>query len=391
MGKIIAIANHKGGVGKTTSVANIGAALARKGKRVLLLDLDAQQNLTFFFLKEDEVETSIYDALRGEAALPIVNVKENLDLTPSSIDLARAELDLSGRIAREYILKNLLADVKDNYDYILLDCPPSLGIITYNALVAATDLYIVLTAEALPYKGLTMLEEVVGELKALNKDLEVSGVFITRYNNRSLNNIVVEQIRERYGSKVFSTKIRENIAVAEAPLMGKDIFSYAPECNGAKDYEALTDEIIKRMEKDDAIFFFKEFGGDYGYSVGEFVGEPNEDGEQNYRGYSFTRTKERVEFSILHDREDFLSEDEVEQLREKEDDMSLHKISRDTFLKIGQLYEETAKKLSALGYESRDFLNMEEIEDLPDEEKRSSASDILDDAVWEAMRITGQA
>jgi len=249
MGKIIAIANHKGGVGKTTSVANIGAALARKGKRVLLLDLDAQQNLTFFFLKEDEVETSIYDALRGEAALPIVNVKENLDLTPSSIDLARAELDLNAKIAREGILKKLLAGVADNYDYILLDCPPSLGTITYNALVAANDLYITLTAEALPYKGLTMLEEVVEEIKSLNKELSISGVLITRYNNRNLNALVEEQIRERYGSKVFDTKIRENIAVAEAPLEGVDIFEYAPDSNGAKDYGSLSEEIISRYEE----------------------------------------------------------------------------------------------------------------------------------------------
>lgn len=245
MAKIIAVANHKGGVGKTTSVANIGAALARKGKRTLLIDLDAQQNLTFFFLK-DEAEVSVYDALTGKAALPILQVRENLYLTPSSIDLARAELDLSARIAREGILKNLLAEVAGDYDFILLDCPPSLGIVTYNALVAATDLFITLTAEALPYKGLTMLEEVVEEIKALNRDLSISGVFITRYNNRNLNNIVVEQIRERYGSKVFDTKIRENIALAEAPLEGVDIFEYAPDSNGAKDYESLTDEIISR-------------------------------------------------------------------------------------------------------------------------------------------------
>ena len=246
MTKIIAIANHKGGVGKTTSVANIGVALSKKGKRVLLVDLDAQQNLTFFFLKEEEAEVSIYDALRGKASLPVLHIQENLDLTPSSIDLARAEQDLSGRIAREYILKNLLDEVAGNYDYILLDCPPSLGVVTYNALVASTDLYISLTAEALPYKGLTMLEEVVGELQALNKDLAISGVFITRYNNRNLNNIVAEQIKARYGDKVFNTKIRENIAVAEAPLAGEDIFSYAPESNGAKDYEALADEVLSR-------------------------------------------------------------------------------------------------------------------------------------------------
>ena len=245
MSRIIAIANHKGGVGKTTSVVNIGAALARRGKKTLLIDLDAQQNLTFFFLK-DEAEVSVYDALTGKAALPIINVKENLDLTPSSIDLARAELDLSGRIAREQILKNLLADVAGNYDYILLDCPPSLGIVTYNAFVAATDVFIPLTAEALPYKGLTMLEDVVGEIRQLNRGLSISGVIVQRYNNRNLNNIVVEQIKERYGSKVFDTKIRENIALAETPLEGVDIFEYAPSSNGAKDYESLTDEIVNK-------------------------------------------------------------------------------------------------------------------------------------------------
>ena len=248
MARIIAIANHKGGVGKTTSVANIGAALAMRGKRTLLIDLDAQQNLTFSFLKE-EAEISVYDAMLGKAALPILRIKENLYLTPSSIDLARAELDLNAKIAREGILKKLLAGVADNYDYILLDCPPSLGTITYNALVAANDLYITLTAEALPYKGLTMLEEVVEEIKSLNKELSISGVLITRYNNRNLNALVEEQIRERYGSKVFDTKIRENIAVAEAPLEGVDIFEYAPDSNGAKDYGSLSEEIISRYEE----------------------------------------------------------------------------------------------------------------------------------------------
>ena len=248
MARIIAIANHKGGVGKTTSVANIGAALARKGRKTLVVDLDAQQNLTFFFLR-GEAEVSVYDALKGEEPLPVLRIKDNLFLTPSSIDLARAELDLSGRMAREWILKGLLADIDKDFDYILLDCPPSLGVLTYNALVAANELFITLTAEALPYKGLTMLEDVVREIKVFNKGLSISGVFITRYNNRNLNNMVVEQIRERYGSSVFDTMIRENIALAEAPLEGKDIFEYAPESNGAKDYESLTNEIIKRYEQ----------------------------------------------------------------------------------------------------------------------------------------------
>ena len=247
MANIIAVANHKGGVGKTSSVANIGAALARKGKRTLLIDLDAQQNLTLSFLKdEEEVKGSVYDALTKGTPLPVLQVKENLYLTPSTIDLARAEGDLSGRIAREYILKELLQPIAQDYDFILMDCPPSLGTITYNALVACNALYIPLTAEALPYKGLTMLEEVIGGLKRLNSDLSIKGVFITRYNNRTLNNVVETQIKERYGSKVFATKIRENIAVAEAPLEGLDVFEYAPKSNGAKDYESLTDEILSR-------------------------------------------------------------------------------------------------------------------------------------------------
>ena len=248
MTKIIAIANHKGGVGKTTSVACIGEALSRKGKRVLLIDLDAQANLTGFFLSDEDEGGNIYEAMTGRsAALPIREVKERLYLVPSSLDLARAEVDLSSRIARERILLSLIEPVAGDYDYILLDCPPSLGIITTNALVAATDLYIPLTAEALPLKGLKMLEEIVAEIqRSINRGLSISGVIITRYNNRKLNKAVLEAIRAKYGDRVFSTKIRENIAVAEAPLYGGDLFEYAPDSNGAKDYEQLAEEILNR-------------------------------------------------------------------------------------------------------------------------------------------------
>jgi chromosome partitioning protein len=246
---VITIANWKGGVGKSSSAASIGAALAMKGRRVLLIDLDAQQNLSFMMGHNEDPEVSIYDALMKDAPLPIVKIKENLDLVPASVELARAEIDLATKIAREGILKSLLEDCIGKYDYILLDCPPLLGIVTTNALVASDKLYMPLTAEALPVKGLTMLDDVVSEVKKrINHKLELGGVFFTRFNNRKLNREVVSMIEQRYGNKVFKTKIRENISIAEMPLTGESIFEYAPKSNGAVDYMALTDEIIAREE-----------------------------------------------------------------------------------------------------------------------------------------------
>lgn len=254
MAHIIAFANHKGGVGKTTSVANIGAALHQKGNRVLLVDLDAQQNLTSCFLPDDKVEAlevSIYNALVGKEPLPVITLKDGLSIVPSGIELARAEIDLSQKLAREQLLKRLLQPRAEEYDFILLDCPPSLGVITTNALTAAEALYIPLTAEALPLKGLRMLEAVVEEVKeSINPTLSLSGVFVTRYNTRkSLNNMVLETIAEKYGSVVFATKIRENVAIAEAPLMQQPICEYAPKSKGTEDYEALTEEILSRWNK----------------------------------------------------------------------------------------------------------------------------------------------
>ncbi|MCD8295360.1 MAG: ParA family protein [Clostridia bacterium] len=249
---VIAFANHKGGVGKTTSVANVGGALALAGKRTLLIDLDSQENLTYHFLSEEEgeaQEASVYESIVDGARLPILNVRPNLDLVPASIELGRAESDLNGRSLREYILRGILERDAGGYDFILIDCPPSLGVVTSNALTAARDLYIPLTAETLPLRGLTRLEDIVQLIqRRTNRSLRLSGIFITRYNNRSLNDIVERNIRQRYGERVFATRIRENIALAECPFSGKLIYEYAPSSNGAKDYRRLTGEILARFD-----------------------------------------------------------------------------------------------------------------------------------------------
>lgn len=244
----MAFANHKGGVGKTTSVANLGACFSTRG-RTLLVDLDAQQNLTSCFTAQPQ-DLTTFDAMTGRTAeLPALQVGKNLWLSPAGLGLAMADTILAARFARERILKDLLDPLADRYDYVLLDCPPSLGIITTNALTAATDLFIPLTAEALPLQGLTMLDDVVKEVRrTLNRSLELSGVFVTRYNNRNLNEAVEKSIRQRYGDIVFKTRIRENIAIAEAPLKRETIFDYDRSSNGAADYSALFAEMTARLE-----------------------------------------------------------------------------------------------------------------------------------------------
>lgn len=248
--KVIAVANHKGGVGKTTSVCCLGDALAIMGRKVLLIDLDAQQNLSFSLTQREDPDVSVYDVLVRDKSLPIEHVRENLDLVPASLDLARAEIDMSTKIAREGILKSALEPILADYDYIIIDCPPSLGIVTTNALVAADEIYIPLTAEALPLKGLTMLDDVVSEVRRrVNPNLSLGGVFFTRYNNRKLNKEVESMIRQRYAEKVFSTKVRENISLAEMPLSGQSIFEYDSKCNGAIDYMNLAKEMENRNNK----------------------------------------------------------------------------------------------------------------------------------------------
>ena len=242
----ISIVNHKGGVGKTTSVSSLGVALARMGKRVLLVDLDAQGNLTDTLTKTPG-DRSIYDSLRTLETLPVVNIREGLDLCPSSIDLVSMDLELADKKEREYRLSRLLQGL--DYEYILLDCPPSLGLLTINALTASTKVIIPLTPEALPAKGLGTLLDIIERTKeTLNPGLSLGGILITRYNRRKINRLVEETLRETFGDSVFKTKIRENVDISESPLQGMDIYSYSPNSIGAKDYESLALEVVSKLE-----------------------------------------------------------------------------------------------------------------------------------------------
>lgn len=247
MAKVIAIVNHKGGVGKTTTTANLGAALARSGARVLCIDIDSQQNLTSSLMNEEEVSMSITDSLGNGAALPLIEVSERLHLCPSDINLAGVEIALINR--QRDVLKSMLAPVLPKYDYIFIDCPPSLGALTVNALVAADEIYLPLTGEALPLRGIVSLENIVLKAQRINPALSISGVIIQRYNNRRINNAVLDAIRAKYGNRLFNTKVRECIALAEAPAAHCSIYDYDPDSNGAKDYTALAGEVIERNRK----------------------------------------------------------------------------------------------------------------------------------------------
>jgi len=247
MSKLISVANHKGGVGKTTSAINIGAGLNKLGKKVLLIDLDPQANLSQS-LRLISQERNIYRAIRGEQKLEPIEVLKGLEVIPSTLDLSGAEIELSGEAGREYILRELVEPLRRAYDYIIIDSPPSLGLLTINAFTASDEVLIPLQAQFLALQGLTKLMEIIEKIKArLNKGLRVGGVLITQYDSRKiLNRDVVATIQAHFKETVFKTIIRDNIALAEAPTQGADIFRYSPKSYGAEDYLSLSREILKR-------------------------------------------------------------------------------------------------------------------------------------------------
>jgi len=246
MSKIITLSNHKGGVGKTTSAINLGAGLVSLGKKVLLIDLDPQANLSQSLGYRDQ-ELTIYGALKGEQDLQPIEVLPGLDLIPSTLDLAGAEIELSAEAGREFILKELLEPLRASYDYLIIDSPPSLGLLTINAFTASNEVLIPLQSQYLALQGLTVLQGVIEKIqKRLNKGLMLGGVFITQYDKRKvLHREVLETLQGHLKGLLLKTIIRDNIALAEAPAVGQDIFRYSSKSYGAEDYLALCKEVIK--------------------------------------------------------------------------------------------------------------------------------------------------
>ena len=255
MGKVISIANQKGGVGKTTTSVNISTILAKKGKKVLLIDIDPQGNATSGLGIEKNFENSVYDVIIGdikvEDAILETEIK-NLKICPSNINLAGAEVELVSMISREYRLKEKLEEVKEKFDYIIIDCPPSLGLITLNAFTSSNSVLIPVQCEYYALEGLGQLINTIELVKKhLNKELEIEGAVLTMYDARTnLSNQVVKEVKNYFGEKVYKTVIPRNVRLSEAPSFGMPITIYDPRSKGAKCYDKLVKEIIKKNDEE---------------------------------------------------------------------------------------------------------------------------------------------
>ena len=274
--EVIALINQKGGVGKTTSAANIAAGLTLLGQRVLVIDLDPQAQLCHSLgIQAHKLEYTIYDILKGEIGPARVFVQKELaakitrartdgdgkqkwqtaklfiTVLPSNLVLSKVDMEFADVPGKEFLLKNAIKKVGDEFDYVLIDCPPSLGLLTVNALTAASTVHIPVQSEYLALESISKLMETIGRVKAhLNSKLGVGGIIATRFDKRKLlNREVVSKLEQHFGEVVFRTRIRENIVLAEAPSHGVDIFTYRPRSYGAEDYLSLCQEILRRSAR----------------------------------------------------------------------------------------------------------------------------------------------
>ena len=247
MGRVISFANQKGGVAKTTTTLNLGVALAEQNLRVLLCDLDPQGNLTMSQgLNPDTIERSMFDVLVHRLPIQEVVHHTEVDLAVSSIDLAGAELALSSMIGRERALEKALAPVRDSYDYVLIDTPPSLGLLTINALVASNGVIVPVQCEYLSLRGLVQLENTLSMIREnLNPEVGIEGILPTMYDSRTLHSReAVEILQENFGDLVFDTKIKKTVRYAEAPVKGTSVLKYDPSGSAAQAYRDLAKEVL---------------------------------------------------------------------------------------------------------------------------------------------------
>lgn len=254
MGRIIAVANQKGGVGKTTTTINLSACLAEQGQKVLVIDVDPQGNTTSGLgIDKNNTENTVYELMLGEASIDdciYKSVMDDLDVIPSNVNLAGAEIDLIDIDDREYILKKIVNSLKENYDFILLDCPPSLSMLTVNAMTAANTVLVPIQCEYYALEGLSQLIRTINLVKQkLNPELEIEGVVFTMYDARTnLSLQVVENVKANLKQTVYKTIIPRNIRLAEAPSHGLPINLYDPKSAGAESYRLLAEEVIHRGE-----------------------------------------------------------------------------------------------------------------------------------------------
>lgn len=255
MGKIISVANQKGGVGKTTTTVNLGTILAKKGKKVLLIDADPQGNATSGLGVEKEVEYTTYDILANEATMEQTiqdSSIKNLKVCPANMNLAGAEVELVSMMSREQRLKEKLDEVKEKFDYILIDCPPSLGLITLNAFTASNSVLIPVQCEYFALEGLGQLLNTIERVKRyLNKEIQVEGALLTMYDARTnLSNQVVKEVKKYFNDKVYKTVIPRNVRLSEAPSYGMPITEYDARSKGAKSYIKFAREFLKENEEE---------------------------------------------------------------------------------------------------------------------------------------------